>query len=80
MQDLNQMNIFRINTSAWEDEDFYIMTSLNEAKIRKVIDPMVQYERENETMYDNEEYLIALREKYPRSVVEMHQYIELIQF
>jgi hypothetical protein len=74
------MNIFRINTSAWQEEDFYLMTSLNEAKIRKVIDPMVEYERENETMYDNEEYLIALREKYPRSVVEMHQYIELIQF
>jgi hypothetical protein len=74
------MNIFRINTSAWQEEDFYIMTSLNEAKIRKVIEPMVQYERENETMHDNEEYLIALQEKYPRSVIEMHQYIELIQF
>ena len=74
------MNVFRINTSAWQEEDFYLMTSLNEAKIRKVIDPMVQYERENETMHDNEEYLIALREKYPRSVIEMHQYIELIQF
>ena len=74
------MNIFRINTSAWQEEDFYLMTSLNEAKIRKVIDPMVQYERENETMHDNEEYLIALQEKYPRSVIEMHQYIELIQF
>lgn len=74
------MNIFRINTSAWEDEDFYLMTSLTEAKIKKVIEPMVQYERENETMHDNEEYLIALQEKYPRSVIEMHQYIELIQF
>jgi hypothetical protein len=74
------MNIFRINTSAWEEEDFYLMTSLNEAKIKKVIEPMVEYERENETMYDNEEYLIALREKYPRSVVEMYTDIEIIQF
>jgi hypothetical protein len=74
------MNIFRINTSAWQEEDFYIMTSHTEAKIKKVIEPMVQYERENETMHDNEEYLIALQEKYPRSVIEMHQYIELIQF
>lgn len=74
------MNIFRINTSAWQEEDFYLMTSLNEAKIKKVIEPMVQYERENETMHDNEEYLIALQQKYPRSVIEMHQYIELIQF
>jgi hypothetical protein len=74
------MNIFRINTSAWQEEDFYLMTSLTEAKIKKVIEPMVQYERENETMHDNEEYLIALQEKYPRSVIEMHQYIEVLNF
>jgi hypothetical protein len=74
------MNIFKINTSAWQEEDFYLMTSLTEEKIKKVIQPMVEYERENEMMYDNEEYLNALQEKYPRSVIEMHQYIELIQF
>jgi hypothetical protein len=74
------MNVFRINTSAWEEEDFYLMTSLNEAKIKKVIEPMVQYERDNDTLYDNEEYVNALKHKYPRSVIEMHQYIELIQF
>lgn len=74
------MNIFRINTSAWQEEDFYLMTSLNEDKIKKVIDPMVQYERDNDTLYDNEEYVIALQQKYPRSVIVMHQYIELIQF
>jgi hypothetical protein len=74
------MNIFRINTSAWQEEDFYLMTSLTEAKIKKVIEPMVQYERENEMMYDNEEYLNALQQKYPRSVIEMHQYIEVLNF
>ena len=74
------MNIFRINTSAWDEEDFYLMTSLTEEKIKKVIQPMVEYERENETMHDNEEYLIALQEKYPRSVIEMHQYIEVLNF
>jgi hypothetical protein len=74
------MNIFRINTSAWQEEDFYLMTSLTEAKIKKVIEPMVQYERENEMMYDNEEYLNALQQKYPRSVIEMHQYIEELNF
>jgi hypothetical protein len=74
------MNIFRINTSAWQEEDFYLMTSLNQDKIRNVIEPMVQYEKDNDTMHDNEEYVNALREKYPKSVVEMHQYIELIQF
>jgi hypothetical protein len=74
------MNIFRINTSAWQEEDFYLMTSLTEEKIKKVIQPMVEYERENEMMYDNEEYLNALQQKYPRSVIEMHQYIEVLNF
>jgi len=74
------MNIFRINTSAYKEEDFYIMTSLAEGKIRNVIDPMVQYERDNDTMHDNEEYVNALKQKYPRSIIVMHQYIELIEF
>ena len=73
------MNIFRINTSAWDEEDFYLMTSLSEAKIKKVIQPMVEYERANDILYDNEDYLGALKDKYPRSVIEFHQYIELIQ-
>ena len=74
------MNIFRINTSAWDEEDFYLMTSLTEEKIKKVIQPMVEYERENDILYDNEDYVSALQEKYPRSVIEMHQYIEVLNF
>ena len=49
-------------------------------KIKKVIQPMVEYERENDILYDNEDYVSALQEKYPRSVIEMHQYIEVLNF
>ena len=73
------MNIYRISTSAWDEEDFYLMTSLTEEKIKKVIQPMVEYERANDILYDNEDYLNALHDKYPRSVIEFHQYIEIIQ-
>jgi hypothetical protein len=74
------MNIYRISTSAWDEEDFYLMTSLTDEKIKRVIQPMVDYERENDIMYTNDDYLGALKDKYPRSVIEFHQYFELIQF
>jgi hypothetical protein len=74
------MNVFRISTSAWDEEDFYVLTSLDAEKIKIVIQPMVEYERENEIMYDNEDYILSLQQKYKRATVVMHQYIELIEF
>lgn len=74
------MNIYRISTSAWEEEDFYLMTSLSIEKIKKVIQPIVEYEKENDVMYTNEDYVYCLQQRYKRSVIEMHQYIETIQF
>lgn len=71
------MNVFRISTN---DEDFFILTSLDQEKIRKVIQPMVDYERENEIQYLNEDYVYSLQQRYKRATIVMHQYIELIQF
>ena len=73
----HNMNVFRISTN---DEDFFILTSLDQEKIRKVIQPMVDYERENEIQYLNEDYVYSLQQRYKRATVVMHQYIELIQF
>ena len=72
------MNVFRI--SANDEEDFFILTTLDQEQIRKVIEPMVKYERENEITYDNEDYILSLQQKYKRATVVMHQYIELIEF
>lgn len=72
------MNVFRI--SANDEEDFFILTTLDPEQIRKVIQPMVEYERENDILYDNEDYILCLQQRYKRAKVVMHQYIELIQF
>ena len=72
------MNVFRI--SANDDEDFFILTTLDSEQIKKVIQPMVEYERENDILYDNEDYVLCLQQRYKRAKVVMHQYIELIQF
>jgi hypothetical protein len=74
------MNVFRISTNSWDEEDFYVLTTLDPEQIRKVIEPMVKYERENEIMYDNEDYVLCLQQRYKRAKVVIHQYIELIQF
>ena len=74
------MDVFKINTSAWGEEDFYLMTSLNEEQVKKVIQPMVDYERENYILYDNEDYVSALQSKYPKATIVMYHDFETINF
>jgi hypothetical protein len=74
------MQVFKINTSAWGEEDFYLMTTLDEEQIKKIIQPMVDYERENDIMYDNEDYVNALEQRYPKATIKLYQNFELITF
>jgi hypothetical protein len=67
------MNVFKINTTAYEEEDFYLLTSLTEKEIVKVIKPIVQAERDNGNFYDNDTLTEALKEAYPKATVEMYQ-------
>lgn len=49
------LSLYQINTTAWEEEDFLLMTSLTEEQITKVITPIVEQERERErTMFEGE--------------------------
>ena len=72
------MNIFRINTTAYEQEDFYLMTTLSEEQITKVIKPIVQKERDasddydEDNMYDNETLTQALVDAYPNHETFMY--------
>jgi hypothetical protein len=74
------MQVFKINTSAWGEEDFYLMTTLDEEQIKKIIQPMVSYERENDILYDNDDYIFALQGAYPKATVEMYQDFDVISF
>jgi hypothetical protein len=44
-----KLNLFQVNTTAWEEEDFLLMTSLTEEQITEVIKPIVEEERERES-------------------------------
>ena len=74
------MEVFKINTSSWEEEDFFLMTSLDEEQIKKIIQPMVEYERENDIVYSNEDYVNALEQRYPKATITFYQDFEVISF
>ena len=63
------LNLFQINTTAWEEEDFLLQTNLTEEDIVKVIQPIVMDERDNDIPYDNDLLIQRLQEAYPTSVV-----------
>ena len=77
------MQVFKITTSAWYEESFYVLTNLSEEQVRSVIAPMVAEER-NESLddifYSNEDYVSKLAETYPSNVVEFHQDFEELIF
>ncbi len=66
------MRLIRINTTAFEDEDFYLVTTLSDKQIEKVITPIVEEERNGGEFYDNEGLMWALKEAYPKAEVDMY--------
>lgn len=72
------MKVFRVNTTAYKEEDFFILTTLTEEEIVEVIKPIVQEERFGRDEYDNEDLINALQERYPRKKIEFITEFELI--
>lgn len=65
------MKVFRVNTTAYEEEDFFLLTDLTEQKITEVIQPMVMAERDEYEEYDNDMILSALEKRYPKNKITM---------
>lgn len=72
------MKIFRISTTAYKEEDFYLQTELTEEDIVEVITPIVNAERDGYEEYDNELLLNALIKRYPRKKIELYSEFDLI--
>lgn len=72
------MKIFRVSTTAYKEEDFYLQTELEEEDIVAVITPIVDAERDGYEEYDNEVLLNALIKRYPRKKIELYSEFELI--
>jgi len=68
------IRIVEVNTTAFEEENFVLLTDLSDEQIEVVIKPIVEKERnatedDDDTFYDNEELFGALEEAYPNNVV-----------
>jgi len=74
------MQVYRINTSAWEEENFYLLTTISESEIKSVIAPMVKKERDEDFMYDNDDYIYELKKAFPREDIRMYNDFETITF
>jgi len=74
------MNIFRINTTAYEEEDFYIMTTLTPKQIAEVVTPIIEAERDGYDEYDNLNLIHVLKDRYPLEVIELRVDIETLTF
>ena len=66
------MRVIRINTTAWEEEGFYLLTTLTDGQIIEVAKPIVQAERDGDECYDNETLVEVLKNLYPNEHVEMY--------
>jgi len=71
------MRVVKINTTAYEEEDFYLMTDLSEDDLYEVIMPIVNQERDGYEDYDNESLLSALKKRYPTNKVDIIEIEEI---
>lgn len=65
------MRIVKVNTSAWKEEDFILLTNISDDQITKVIGLMVLEERTSDTFHSNDDYFFALKDAYPDETIEM---------
>ena len=81
------IRVVEINTTAFEEENFILVTDLTDEQIEEVIRPIVLAERnqiddDNDVFYDNETLVSELLEKYPNNLVSFYtdkNSIELIE-
>jgi hypothetical protein len=64
------MNLFRVNTTAFQEEDFLLMTDLTVVQIYNIIEPLVLAERNGGKEYDNSMLVEALVVAYPLAFVK----------
>ena len=74
------MRLININTTAYKEEDFLLLTDLNDDDLYEVIMPIVNAERDEEDEYDNEMIVEALKKRYPINLVVMFNEVEEINY
>jgi hypothetical protein len=66
------MRVVKISTTAYSEEDFFLLTTLADSSIVDVIEPIIKAERDGGDEYDNESLLKALQKEFPLDKIEMY--------
>ena len=75
------MRVIRINTKAWMEEDFYLVTTLDDDQIAEVIQPIVNVSRRwDDEEYDNDMLLQALKDRFPLEYSDMYTEFDKLTF
>jgi len=68
---INTMNLIRINTTAFKEDDFLLLTTASYYEVIDVLEPLVQQYRADEEGYYKEDLTDALNEAYPEHSFEL---------
>jgi len=66
------VQLVSVNTTAYPEEDFLLVTDLTEQEIVDVIQPVVFAERERGKFYSNEDLFWKLKEAYPSNLIQLY--------
>lgn len=62
-------NLIQINTTAFEEEDFLLLTTLTEKEISDVLTPIIDKIRESDNWYCNDDLVGFLTDAYPSETI-----------
>jgi hypothetical protein len=65
-----KLRIVEINTTAYEEEDFLLLTDLSDEQIKSIIVPIVGMERDDDIEYCNDELVEELKKTFPSNYIE----------
>lgn len=66
-----KIRFVEVRQNSWEQENISLLTTLNDEEIKKVLQPLVDEEREadGDVIYDNDVMVQMLSETYPNDIV-----------
>jgi len=74
------MRTVQINARSWSKEDLFIITTLSDEQIVKVLRPIIDIERDEGEWYSNEILSDMLQSNYPIEYVKVISQINLLIF
>lgn len=76
---MQNLRIVSVNTTAYSEENFILLTTLSDEQIEKAICPIIEKEREDsENWYDNDMLIQAIEDAYPNEICHMYDRFETL--